>query len=105
LETDAGSALNHYIAIRKNDSTQKIPETGMNELGYYLLRMKKIDDAIQVFNQNCLDYPGSWNVWDSLAEAYMDNGNKELAIRYYQKSLDLNPENKNAATQIKKLKS
>jgi CubicO group peptidase (beta-lactamase class C family) len=105
LDKGAPNAIVNYIDQRKRDSTQKIPETDMNQLGYYLLRIKKMDDAIQVFNQNCLDFPESWNVWDSLAEAYMDNGDKELAIRYYQKSLDLNPKNKNAEEQIKKLKS
>jgi tetratricopeptide (TPR) repeat protein len=76
----------------------------MNELGYLLLRLKKLDDAIAVFTQNTEDYPHSWNVWDSLAEAYADKGEKELAIKYYEKSLLLNPENTNGANQIKKLK-
>lgn len=73
-------------------------------MGYVLLRMNKLDDAIEVFIQNTLDFPGSWNVWDSLAEAYMDKGDKELAIKYYEKSLELSPANTNAAQQLKKLK-
>jgi tetratricopeptide (TPR) repeat protein len=76
----------------------------MNELGYLLLRLKKLDDGIAVFTQNTEDHPNSWNVWDSLAEAYMDKGDKELAIKYYEKSLQLNPDNTNGANQVKKLK-
>jgi len=34
----------------------------------------------------------------------MENGDKELAIRYYEKTLDLNPQNPNAVNQLKKLK-
>ena len=104
LEKDALTALNGYLEKRKTDSAVRIPESSMNELGYYLLGSKKIDDALVIFYQNCLDFPGSWNVWDSLAEAYLDKGNKDLALSYYQKSLDLNPKNANAAEQIKKLK-
>jgi Tetratricopeptide repeat len=35
----------------------------------------------------------------------MIKGNKELAIRYYEKSLELDPDNSNAVEQLKKLKS
>jgi cytochrome c-type biogenesis protein CcmH/NrfG len=34
-------------------------------------------------------------VYDSLGEAYMKKGEKELAIANYQKSLELNPDNAN----------
>jgi hypothetical protein len=34
----------------------------------------------------------------------MDKGDKELAIKYYEKSLQLNPDNTNGANQVKKLK-
>ena len=53
--------------------------------------------------QNTEDFPQSGNAWDSLAEAYMDNGDKGRAIQYYQKSLELNPANDNARQMIKKL--
>jgi len=49
-------------------------------------------------------YPQSWNVYDSLAEAYMMNGDKDLAIEYYEKSLALNPNNTNGARMLQKLK-
>jgi cytochrome c-type biogenesis protein CcmH/NrfG len=50
-----------------------------------------------------ITYPQSGNVYDSLAEAYMDNGDKQLAIENYQKSIQLNPSNKNAVEMLKKL--
>jgi cytochrome c-type biogenesis protein CcmH/NrfG len=55
--------------------------------------------------QNTEDHPASWNVWDSLAEAFMDKGDKEQAIKYYEKSLQLNPDNTNGASQLRKLRS
>ena len=48
-------------------------------------------------------YPESANTYDSLGEAYMVNGDKELAIQNYKKSLELNPENQNAVDKLKQL--
>jgi cytochrome c-type biogenesis protein CcmH/NrfG len=50
-------------------------------------------------------YPQSGNVYDSLAEAYTDNGDRRLAIANYQKSLQLDPSNSNAVQMLKKLNS
>jgi tetratricopeptide (TPR) repeat protein len=52
---------------------------------------------------NVEDYPQSFNVYDSLGEAYMVNKEEELAIKNYQKSLELNPNNTNGAEMLKKL--
>jgi CubicO group peptidase (beta-lactamase class C family) len=98
----ASEALKEYLAQRNG---KPIDESSMNQLGYTLIGMKRIDDAILIFEQNTVDYPQSWNVWDSLAEAYMDKGDKQQAIADYEKSLQLNPGNANGAGQLKKLKS
>jgi tetratricopeptide (TPR) repeat protein len=104
LSKGATEALKEYREQRTRTG-DSINEGNMNGVGYLLLQLKKLDDAVEVFAQNTEDHPGSWNVWDSLAEAYADKGNKELAIKYYEKSLQLNPENTNGANQLKKLKA
>jgi Tfp pilus assembly protein PilF len=68
-------------------------EVDVNNLGYQLLGGGKIDDAIEVFKKNTELYPESWNVWDSLAEGYMNNREKHLAIENYTKALNMAPEN------------
>jgi Tfp pilus assembly protein PilF len=52
---------------------------------------------------NIFAFPKSANAYDSLAEAYMEQGDKESAIKYYEKSLSLNPDNINAKEMINKL--
>jgi CubicO group peptidase (beta-lactamase class C family) len=99
----ADKALEAYRNKRAGDTTQKINEQDMNSLGYSLIRLKKIDDALAVFKQNTDDFPQSWNAWDSYAEGYMDKGNKELAIKYYQKSLELNPQSENGKKMLAQL--
>lgn len=63
----------------------------------------KIQYAIEIFKLNVKMYPQSANVYDSLGEAYMNDGQKELAIQNYKKSLELNPDNTNAKEMLKKL--
>jgi len=94
------AAINQFRpALMRGD----ISEDSVNSTGYQLLSLKKFAEAIRVFQLNVELHPGSWNVYDSLAEAYKDNGDKELSIQNYEKSLDLNPKNSNATTMLKKL--
>jgi tetratricopeptide (TPR) repeat protein len=78
-------------------------EDELNTLGYRLLRANKFKKAIRIFQLNVEAYPRSSNVYDSLGEAYMDDGNKALAIANYQKSLQLNPKNRGAVRMLQKL--
>jgi len=81
------------------------PDEGtLNQLGYTLLRDKKVEDAITVFQLNVQEYPQGWNCYDSLAEAYMNAGQKELAIKNYERSLELNSKNENAVEMLKRLR-
>lgn len=61
-------------------------EADMNTYGYQLLGEGKVDSAIVVFKKNVKDYPRSWNVYDSLGEAYAMKGDKRRAIELYNKA-------------------
>jgi len=80
-----------------------LTESQVNTLGYQLLSLKRVKDAIAVFTQNTVDFPNAFNTWDSLAEAYMISGDKVSAIKYYKKSLELNADNTNAVQKLKEL--
>lgn len=99
-------------AIRRyRDASQKRPgaaplnEVQVNRLGYWLLGKKRVAEAIEVFKMNVGDYPDSSNAYDSLGEAYMVKGDKELAVMNYRKSLELNPGNANAVEMLKRLQN
>ncbi len=78
-------------------------EDELDTLGYHLLHTNQYKDAIRIFQLNIETYPQSGNAYDSLAEAYMDDGNKEQAIANYRKSLQLKPTNRNAVRVLRKL--
>ncbi|MGA8273652.1 MAG: DUF2306 domain-containing protein [Candidatus Sulfotelmatobacter sp.] len=84
-------------------TTYNFDEDQLNTLGYELLQAKKLKEAIRIFQLNVEAYPESSNVYDSLAEGYMDDGNKPQAIANYQESLRLNPSNRGAVRMLRKL--
>lgn len=98
-------AIEKYKEQRKADPKwHRLGESYMNNLAYIYLKARKQNaDAIQLFQLNAWLYPESANAYDSLAEGYMDNGQKDLAIQNYEKSVAMNPRNRNAAAMLKKL--
>ena len=82
-------------------------EADINQLGYQYLTANNMKQAIETFRKNVKDYPKSWNVYDSLAEAYEKSGDKKLAIENYAQALKLVSDdvNKKRITQtLQKLK-
>lgn len=77
----------------------------LNRLGYRLMGQDKLIDAIKVFELNVELHPESSNVYDSLAESYMNIKKFDLAIEFYNKSLELNPNNNNAIKMIKQIQA
>jgi tetratricopeptide (TPR) repeat protein len=84
-------------------ATYNFDEGQLNGLGYRLIRANNFKAAIRILQLNVEAYPQSSNVYDSLGEAYMNAGNKPLAITNYQKSLQLNPKNAGAVSMLRKL--
>ncbi len=93
------------VKFNENKSTENytLREGEMNNAGYELLLAGKVKEAIEVFKLNVNAFPKSANVYDSLGEAYMKDGNNELAIENYKKSLELNPGNQGAIEMLKKM--
>jgi CubicO group peptidase (beta-lactamase class C family) len=103
-EKDIDYVINLYHDLKKNHyDMYDFNESELNSLGYYLFISKRVDEAIEIFELNVEVYPMYADGWDSLGEAYTAAGKNELAIKSYQKVLELNPDNKNADEMLKKL--
>jgi tetratricopeptide (TPR) repeat protein len=97
-------AVKQYHDFRTAESSAyDFDEGELNALGYQLIRAKKFKESIRILQLNVEAYPQSSNTYDSLGEAYLDDGNKAQAIANYQKSLQLNPKNRNALLVLQKL--
>ncbi len=103
-KTQGGKAALRYLTVHKQAGDSKTGESEVNRAGYMLLADQRIDEAITLFIYNVQQYPQSFNAYDSLAEGYMKAGQTDLAIRNYEKSLELNDKNENAREMLRKLR-
>jgi CubicO group peptidase (beta-lactamase class C family) len=99
--------FNNAVAVaaklKKQTPGLVLPEDELNGWGYQLLGQKKPTEAVAIFKLNTTLYPKSANAYDSLGEALEITGNNKESLLNYQKSMALNPDNKNAAERIKAL--
>ncbi|MGB8952562.1 MAG: MBL fold metallo-hydrolase [Candidatus Aminicenantales bacterium] len=98
------AGIQKFDELKSNKDRYFFNERQFNNAGYQLLGSGRIDEAVAIFKMNVELYPESWNVYDSLAEAYAAKGETALAIQYYQKSLEINPDNQNAKDKLERLK-
>jgi tetratricopeptide (TPR) repeat protein len=96
-------ATDIYAAMQKEKSDFKLDETAVNAWAYELLNDNNLPEAIILLKLNVQSYPDSGNAYDSLGEAYMKAGQKQLAIENYKKSLEKDPTNDNAKQKLKDL--
>ncbi len=106
LNSQGVDAAVHYFYKKRTLEPDVIlfEEGEMNALGYQFLQKNEVKIAIKLFKLNVVVYSNSFNVYDSLGEAYMRDGQRDLAIQNYRKSLELNPNNNNTREKLKELK-
>ncbi|MGB6033037.1 MAG: tetratricopeptide repeat protein, partial [Bacteroidota bacterium] len=97
------TSLARIRQYRKEGRDIFVDEVALNYIGYSWMRQERIAEAIEIFKLNVEVFPRSSNAYDSLGEACMKRGDKQNAIRNYNKSLELDPENSNAREVLKKL--
>ncbi len=100
-------SIDEIIELLKNDDKNQpiyiISEYNINASGYQLMYEERNEDALKLFEVNTKLYPKSSNAFDSYGEGLIKIGDKKKAIWAYNKSLELNPNNENAKTAIKKI--
>lgn len=87
----------------KNLEDYFVDASDFNYQAYKLLQNKKINKAIELLKIAIVIFPEEANLYDSLGEIYLENGDKELALENYKKSVELNPKNVNGKKIIEEL--
>jgi dienelactone hydrolase len=73
-------ALELYAETRRRDPKAVLfSEAVMNRIGYEHIQMRDTQDAVDILRLNEAAYPNSPNVYDSLSDAYLANGQRNLA--------------------------
>jgi len=89
----------------REDSNGKLDESQTIWVGYQLLGKKRFKEAVGFFKLITELFPNSSKAFDGLGETYLKAGDYELAAKNYQRAVELNPQNTNAATVLKQLQS
>jgi dienelactone hydrolase len=76
-------------ARQLNPNAQLFFEDNVNYMGYERLQAHDAKGAVEILNLNVIAYPNSPNAYDSLSDAYLADGQKELARRSAKKALEL----------------
>lgn len=100
---DFEKALKGYNKIKEQDSLSLfIKESYFNSMGYRLLRDNNMEYALNVFKLNVALHPLSSNVYDSLGDALMRNGDTIQSVINYKKALAIDSGNRRAKKIVEK---
>lgn len=87
---DFTQVIQQLMEARNKDAKAQLwPEAAVDIIGADYQRVGDIRTAIEVFKLNLLAYPDSAEANDDLADAYLADGQKELARHYAEKALAL----------------
>jgi tetratricopeptide (TPR) repeat protein len=102
---DINKAVETYYLLKENSKDEYSFENPgeLNKLGYELLRLGKINEAITVFKLATKEFSKDANVFDSLGEAYFTNKQYDLALDSYKKAITFGGTNGNAEKMIEKI--
>jgi len=94
-----------FIKNNFSEWTTNVPSPSdiLNIIGYDLIAVQNMKDAIKVFKLNTELFPNNANIWDSMGEAYLKSGDKQLAIESYKKALIIDPNFESSGKALKEL--
>jgi cyclase len=102
------AAIKKYYDLKENHYDEyRFHENDLAFMADKLARHERIPEAIRFFELCAEEYPDgiyAWFYYYSLGKLYNKLGNNELAIRNYEKSIELNAENPRAVEKLEKLK-
>ncbi|MFC2106911.1 hypothetical protein ACFLRY_01110 [Bacteroidota bacterium] len=96
-------AIEKFDVMLLDTGKYDVSESEFNALGYSMAQQRNFDAAIAVLQMNVKAFPGSWNVYDSMGEIYSWINERDTAVWYFYKSLEINPDNQNALMNLSRI--
>jgi tetratricopeptide (TPR) repeat protein len=91
IKTDGFSAIDSFYKSQSEKYGYEITcDVGLlNSYGWNFLRHGKHEEAVNIFKENVRRFPNSPDAFNYLGEGYLASGNTEMAIKSYEKAIDL----------------
>ena len=103
-EDDPVDTLRRALETHSDDpEIARVVERRINSAGYAAASADELNHAQAILEVATEVFPNSANAWDSLAEILLYRGDRDKAIAYYQKALEVDPDFANAARQLEKI--
>jgi CubicO group peptidase (beta-lactamase class C family) len=99
----ATNAVEEYKKLKKDTVTYYIDWISMNFISEQLLTLKRYEDARVIAENNVVEFPDKDLVMVTMGNIYLALKRKEDAIKYYKKTLQLNPEYEEAKSRLREL--
>jgi dienelactone hydrolase len=88
-QIDSGGADEIAAKLKQDPKSVTIPEAMVNILGYEHIQSGDAKGAIKILQLNVAAFPNSPNVYDSLSDAYVADGQNGPALENAKKALEL----------------
>lgn len=90
-------------AYKNRKSSEQLLQFMMRNEGFNRIDHENAAIPIQIFEMNVFVHPNSARALQDLGEGYMETGNNELALKYFKKSLSINPDSPFVKNMIERL--
>ncbi|MCJ7580753.1 MAG: MBL fold metallo-hydrolase [Candidatus Aminicenantes bacterium] len=102
-DSDLETALKELRDMKAQEDKYYVLFPEIDQYAYGMMLDDKLDEALDIFKVMVDLFPDSDTAFDSLGEVYMRKEKTEMAIASFKKSLELNPDNRNASAKLKAL--
>jgi len=90
LSKGIDAAISFYYELKETKpDNYNFEEKQLNELGYHLISLGKLKEAVRIFELNIEIFPEYANGYDSLGDGYLAVGEKHKALKVWEKAVTL----------------
>ena len=100
---DAEKAVAEYKIMKMDTAHYYADWLQLYYLGENLVSFKRYDDARIIVENNVQEFPDKYLNTLSMANIYLNLNKREEAIKFYKKTLELNPDIEEAKNRLKEL--
>lgn len=99
------SVIAAYKKLRDGNKYNEyfLSANSLTSIGYDLKKLGRNEDALIIFKLNAEEYPYNPNSFDCLGEIYLEMGDRQKAVEYYQQALKMDPSFDSSIKALKEL--